>query len=85
MLRSEAEEAARRAERGLQKRHFHMMGPEQEHYYSDLANVAGITPLPPVLSKLHNESSMRFLKDLVHFREDRYKIIDDYNFVQLSR
>ncbi|KAG5330695.1 SNO1 oxygenase, partial [Acromyrmex charruanus] len=85
MLRSEAEEAARRAERGLQKRHFHMMGPEQEHYYSDLANVAGITPLLPVLSKLHNESSMRFLKDLVHFREDRYKILDDYNFVQLSR
>ncbi|XP_029156619.1 senecionine N-oxygenase-like [Nylanderia fulva] len=83
MLRSEAEEAVRRAERGLQKRHFHMMGPEQGHYYDDLANIAGIEPLPPVLTKLHNESSMNFLDDLVHYRQDRYKIIDNYNFVKL--
>lgn len=83
MLRSEAEEVAKRAERGLQKRHFHMMGPEQGHYYDDLANVAGVTPLPSVLTKLHNDSSMRFLDDLVHYRQDRYRIIDDYNFVQL--
>lgn len=83
MLRSEAEETARRAEKGLQKRHFHMMGPEQGHYYDDLANTAGVTSLPPVLTKLHNESSQRFLDDLLHYREDRYKIIDDYNFVQL--
>lgn len=83
MLRSEAEEAARRAERGLKKRHFHMMGPEQGHYYDDLANIAGTASLPPVLTKLHNESSHRFLDDQQHYREDRYKIIDDYNFVQL--
>ncbi|KAL6427274.1 hypothetical protein ACFW04_008689 [Cataglyphis niger] len=83
MLRSEAEEAAKRAERGLQKRHFHMMGPKQGHYYDDLASIAGVVPLPSVLTKLHNESSMRFLDDLVHYRQDRYKILDDYNFVQL--
>jgi len=83
MLHSEAEEVAKRAERGLQKRHFHMMGHEQGNYYNDLANIAGITPLPPVLTKLHNDSSMRFLDDLVNYRQDRYKILDDYNFVQL--
>lgn len=83
MLRAEAEEAAKRAERGLERRHFHMMGPEQGHYYDDLANVAGVTPLPPVLTKLHNDSSKRFLDDLVHYRQDRYKLLDDYNFVQL--
>ncbi|XP_014476792.1 PREDICTED: senecionine N-oxygenase-like [Dinoponera quadriceps] len=83
MLRDEAEELAGRAEKGLQKKHFHMMGPEQDRYYDDLANVAGIKPLPPVLTKLHNESSQRFLNDLVHYREDRYYIIDDYNYTML--
>ncbi|CAL7946422.1 unnamed protein product [Xylocopa violacea] len=83
MLQEEADELRRRQEEGLQKRHFHMMGYNQDRYYNDLANTAGITPLPPVLTKLHNESSMRFLDNLVHYRESRYKIIDDYNFIQL--
>lgn len=83
MLMSETEEATTRIfKKHLQKRRFHMMGPEQGQYYDDLANIAGVTPLPPVLTKLHNESSKRFLDDLVHYRQDRYRIIDDYNFVQ---
>lgn len=83
MLKEEMEELKKREKDGLQKKHFHMMGYKQNIYYDDLANTAGITPLPPVLSKLHNESSMRFLDDLVHYRERRYRIIDDYNFIQL--
>lgn len=83
MLQEEAEEFEKRRKEGLEKRHFHMMGFKQGHYYDDLANTAGITPLPPVLTKLHNESSTRFLDDLVHYRESRYRIIDDYNFIQL--
>nr|XP_012151606.1 PREDICTED: senecionine N-oxygenase-like isoform X2 [Megachile rotundata] len=83
MLREEAEELENRAKEGLQKRHFHMMGFNQDRYYDDLANTAGITPLPPVLTKLHNESSTNFLDDLVHYREKKYRIIDDYNFIQL--
>lgn len=83
MLREEAEELAQRKAEGLKKRHFHMMGFKQDQYYDDLANTAGITPLPPVLTKLHNESSMLFLNDLVHYRERRYRIIDDYNFIKL--
>lgn len=83
MLREEAEELEKCIKNGLEKKHFHMMGPLQGQYYDDLANTAGITPLPPVLTKLHNESSMRFLDDLVHYRQDRYMIIDDYNFIQL--
>lgn len=83
MSMEEEEEKKKRKDKGYDKRHFHMMGPDQGQYYEDLANTAGITPLPPVLTKLHNESSKRFLDDLVHYRQDRYKIIDDYNFVQL--
>lgn len=84
MLKSETEEATTRIfKKHLQKRHFHMMGPEQGQYYADLANIAGITPLPPVLTELHNKSSNRFLDDLVHYREDRYTIINDYEFLQI--
>ncbi|XP_076280269.1 senecionine N-oxygenase [Lasioglossum baleicum] len=83
MLREEKEELEKKLKQGLGKRHFHMMGYEQGDYYDDLARTAGVTPLPPVLTKLHNESSMRFLDNLTHYRESRYKIIDDYNFIQL--
>lgn len=83
MLSEEANELERKKLQGLGKRHFHMMGPEQGDYYDDLSNTAGLEHLPPVLTKLHNESSMRFLDDLVHYREDRYKIIDDFNYVKL--
>ncbi|XP_029033970.2 senecionine N-oxygenase-like isoform X2 [Osmia bicornis bicornis] len=83
LLREEAKELENLLKEGLQKRHFHLMGFKQDRYYDDLANTAGITPLPPVLAKLHNESSTHFLDDLVHYRETRYKIIDDYNFIQL--
>ncbi|XP_063981107.1 uncharacterized protein LOC135164569 [Diachasmimorpha longicaudata] len=83
MVAEETQELEKKKKQGLRKRHFHMMGPEQGPYYDDLANTAGLIPLPPVLTKLHNESSMRFMDDLVHYREDRYKILDDFNFVQL--
>ena len=83
MLAEESREFERKKSQGLEKRHFHMMGPDQGSYYDDLANTAGITPLPPVLAKLHNDSSLRFLDDLVHYREDRYQILDDLNYVRL--
>lgn len=83
MLAEEAAELARKQQQGLSKRHFHMMGPEQGHYYDDLAKTAGINSLPPVLTALHNDSSTRFEEDLVHYREDRYKIIDDFNYIKL--
>ena len=70
--------------KGYKKRQFHMMGPEQGDYYIDLADNAGLERLPPVLTKLHNESSQNFLDDLVHYREDRYRIVDSENFVQLN-
>lgn len=83
MLSDENREKEGKTKRGLSKRHFHMMGPEQGQYYKDLSDTAGITHLPPVLTKLHNESSMRFLDDLVHYREDIYKILNDENYEQL--
>ena len=84
MKADENKEIEERKMRGFSKRQFHMMGPLQGDYYKYLAVTAGVEPLPPVLTKLHNDSSNRFLDDLVHYREDRYKIIDDENFVQIK-
>ncbi|XP_052871909.1 senecionine N-oxygenase-like [Anopheles cruzii] len=72
-----------RRRRGLKRRHAHMMGPEQGRYYEDLARTAGIEPIAPVMTKLHNESSQRFVDDLIHFREDVFSIVDDETFVAL--
>ncbi|XP_058065614.1 senecionine N-oxygenase-like [Anopheles bellator] len=72
-----------RRRRGFKRRHAHMMGPEQGRYYEDLARTADIEPIAPVMTKLHNESSQRFVDDLIHFREDVFAIVDDETFVAL--
>lgn len=56
----------------------------QNTYYDDLANTAEIDNLKPVMTKLHNDSSERFLDDLVNFRKDIYRIIDDETFIKIK-
>uniref|UniRef100_A0A182NVD2 Flavin-containing monooxygenase n=1 Tax=Anopheles dirus TaxID=7168 RepID=A0A182NVD2_9DIPT len=80
MLDDMLQENEDRMQRGLKKRHAHMMGPEQGRYYDDLAKTAEIDTIAPVMTKLHNESSQRFVDDLIHFREDMFQIVDDDNF-----
>lgn len=85
MLQEENREKEHRFQgHGFKKRQFHMMGPLQGDYYDDLSDTGSLERLPPVLTKLHNESSNRFLEDLNNYREDRYKILDEENFVQLD-
>lgn len=55
----------------------------QNQYYDDLANTADIENLKPVMTKLHNESSQRFLDDLVNFRKDIFRVIDNETFVKI--
>ncbi|XP_049832100.1 uncharacterized protein LOC126272888 [Schistocerca gregaria] len=83
MLRDTEEEAAERTAAGLSGRQFHMMGERQGRFYRELAAVGRVAPLPPVLAKLHDESSRRFLEDLPGYRRDVYRLLDDHNYVQL--
>lgn len=83
MLKEESLEIVKRSEEGLSKQQFHMMGPRQGQYYETLSKTADLVPLQPVLTSLHNDSSQRFLDNLTNYREDRYEIIDDCNFVKL--
>ncbi|XP_035895834.1 senecionine N-oxygenase-like [Anopheles stephensi] len=73
-----------RLRRGYKRRHAHMMGPEQGRYYDDLARTGNIETIAPVMTKLHNESSQRFVDDLIHFREDVFAIVDDEQFVYVN-
>lgn len=82
MIRNTEENMQMRWNRGYKKRQAHMMGSDQNKYYDDLASTAQIDNLKPVMTKLHNESSQRFLDDLVNFRKDIFRIIDDETFVK---
>ncbi|KAJ2939792.1 hypothetical protein O0L34_g17983 [Tuta absoluta] len=74
------EEKQDRAARGYTKRQAHMMGPDQEKYYASLAEEAKTTTLPSVLTKIREESTVRFLHNLKNYRQDKYNIIDDNTY-----
>ncbi|KAG6461787.1 senecionine N-oxygenase isoform X3 [Manduca sexta] len=75
------EEKRDRAARGYTKRQAHMMGPDQAYYYASLAEESGTSNLPSVYTKIHNDSSHKFLHDLVNYRNEVYCIVDEANFV----
>lgn len=70
--------------RGYKQHQAHMMGPDQNKYYADLSQTAEIEPLKPVITKLHSQSSRRFLDDLTNFRKDIFRILDDETFIKLQ-
>lgn len=85
MLAHHKAEMNARWSRGLRKHQAHLMGEEQHVYYKSVAEAASIEPLKPVISKLHNFSSQRFLDDLVNFRKEVFQVVDDETFVQVKK
>lgn len=73
-----------RRQEGLAKKQFHLMGKYQGAYYDELSKLGELPLIAPVYTKLHNESSRRFLEDLINFRKDIYRIKDRENFVQVK-
>ncbi|TDG38220.1 hypothetical protein AWZ03_015358, partial [Drosophila navojoa] len=69
---------------GYKKRQAHMLGNNQMQYFTELANTAQIENIKPVMAKLHSESSNLFNENLLHFREDIFKIIDSETFVKVN-
>ncbi|XP_046959453.1 senecionine N-oxygenase isoform X1 [Vanessa cardui] len=84
MTRQWEEEKSERASRGYTRRQAHMMGPDQEKYYASLAKEAGTESIPSVITKIREESSLRFLHNLQNYRQDVYKIIDDDTYEIIS-
>lgn len=56
----------------------------QNEYYDDLSKTAGIANIRPVITKMHKDTCLRFMDDLVNFRKDVYRIIDDENFIKIT-
>lgn len=73
-----------RLERGYTERQAHIMGEFQGAYYKDLAADAKTDPIAPVIIKLRELSVKRLYDDLLNFREDRYKIIDENNYIKVQ-
>jgi dimethylaniline monooxygenase (N-oxide forming) len=84
MMREHEREMNERWSKGYKKHQAHMMGFEQSQYYEDLACAADIEPLQPVIAKLHDLSSLRFLDDLTRFRNDIFRIVDDETFIKVQ-
>lgn len=56
----------------------------QERYYASLASEANTKNLPSVLTKIREESTIRFIHNLKNYRQDVYKIIDDDTYEIIS-
>lgn len=56
----------------------------QMSYFTELAKTAGIENIKPVMAKLHIESSNCFNENLLHFREDIFKLVDSETFVKIN-
>lgn len=85
MLDDHEKEMNERWSKGYRKHQAHLMGPDQNKYYDDLATTAGVEPIPSVMTKLHNFSSLRFLDDLTNFRNDNFRILNDETFIQVNK
>lgn len=84
MIRDCMNEMNQRWQKGLKKHQAHVMGEDQGNYYDELAAVSNLKPLQPVMTKLHNYSSSRFLDDLTNFRKDVFRILDDEIFIKIN-
>ncbi|XP_039441094.1 senecionine N-oxygenase-like [Culex pipiens pallens] len=70
-----------RQKRGLSSRQAHMMGGEvQAVYYEDVARTADVTPVPPIMARMHMHSERRRNEDLLKYRNDVFRVLDDNNF-----
>ncbi|KAF5271107.1 hypothetical protein FQA39_LY08245 [Lamprigera yunnana] len=74
MLKDIEEKLHKQKKLNIPKRHFHRIGKDQEVYWKDLARIASIIPLPPVLCRIYEKARIDRRLEL------HYRIIDDENF-----
>lgn len=83
MQRDTNEDIYQRQTRGYKKRKMHMLGKDyMRPHLSDLATIANIDPIKPVILDIYDRGRYLMQNDLRNYRKYNYRIIDDYNFVQ---
>ncbi|XP_060654892.1 LOW QUALITY PROTEIN: senecionine N-oxygenase [Drosophila nasuta] len=60
----------------------HQMGERQFVYYNELARMAGIDNIKPVILKLMKDCGKKYIFELDTYRNNRYRIVDDENFLK---
>lgn len=68
--------------KGYRKHQSHFLGPEQQEYYRQLAEVGGIENIPDVLAAMHFDSRKSMNEDPLNYRKYRYQILDDKTFTK---
>lgn len=69
----------------LKRAKAHFLGVERHaQYYEEIASIAGIEPIKPVIIKIFNQSFGKYFENFKTFRNFNYKIIDDENYEVLS-
>lgn len=84
MLQDLERDSEERKAKGYGKRQAHLMGEMQNKYYAELAETAEIEPIKSVITKIHKVSYHRYLDDLVNFRKNQFKILDNETFVEVK-
>lgn len=82
MLHTREQEIEERKQQGTGLDKPHYLGVEyQQLYFDDLATIASLKPIKPVITKIFNKGLCNLLYSTATFRDEAFKIVDDENFV----
>ena len=86
MMADLEKDIAERRERGFGLKKLHYMGVGvHEKYYAEMARIAEVDPIKPVMTKIFAKGLCSLLHNSQNFRNDIFKVIDDENFVMTKK
>lgn len=81
MLEDTQKDVESRLASGLRTKELHMMGRRSKEYYDSLSSLSGQDTVPPVVLQIYFDGFDRFMCDFSHFREDKYKLLDNDHYM----
>jgi hypothetical protein len=86
MLHDMQDDEEQRKSEGFPKKKSHFLGLERHSkFYEDLAAIAEIQPMKPVIAKMFNKTVANIFADFNSYRQVDFKIVDDENFEESLR
>ncbi|XP_071497559.1 uncharacterized protein [Diadema antillarum] len=84
MEANEAEDYQNRLDQGLPHRYAHFMGMRQWDYNADLLRQANLDQHAPVVEKLYDAIAVERKRNVCHYKNINFKLIDGNNFETLQ-
>ncbi|XP_061166322.1 uncharacterized protein LOC133175230 [Saccostrea echinata] len=75
----------RRLALGFPPRYAHVLGPRQWEYNDELAELAGVELIPRVVQNLYDYVHETRVKDIVHYKDNNYELVDSERFRNLEK